>query len=87
MTYKIDDKDLFMIVSNAKDKFFNLNLPIWVSRSEVERGEIPSLAILESVLMFLNGKGLLTKMVEIDYTDTNFHDCDIPELEERKPTK
>jgi hypothetical protein len=82
--YLINDKDLNLIVSNAKDKMFYLNLPLYVSRVEVERGETPSLAILESVIMFLNGKGLLTKEVKVDYTPVNFHDCDIPALEEKK---
>lgn len=84
MTYKINERDLNLIVSYAKDKMFYLNLPLWVSQKEVERGELPSLAILEGVLMFLNGKGLLTKLVEVDYTPIGIDDHDMPKLEGKK---
>jgi hypothetical protein len=86
MTYKIDKVDLQRIVSSAKDKFFYLSPPLFVSRVEVERGELPSLAMLESVLMFLNSKGLLTQLVNVDYT-LDYEDNDMSELEERKPVK
>lgn len=84
MTYMINDTDLNRIVSNAKQNMHHLNLPLFVNRIEVERGEIPSLAIIESVLMFLNGKGLLTQLVNVDYT-TDFEDNDSMEIEEKKP--
>jgi hypothetical protein len=85
MTYLINDRDLNSIVSNAKQNMFHLNLPLTVSKVDVERGEIPSLAILESVLMFLNGKGLLTQLVSVDYTDPcTDHDMDSMELTEKK---
>lgn len=87
-SYLIDKKDLQHIVSCAKDKMFYLKMPINVSGVEVDRGEMPTIAILESVLMFLNSKKLLTNLVELDYTDPCAdHDCDIPDLEERKPVK
>jgi hypothetical protein len=86
MTYKIDKKDLQKIVSAAKDKFFYQNPPLFVSNVEVERGELPSLAILESLIMFLNSRELLTQFVEVDYTST-YDDNDSEELKERKPVK
>jgi len=82
MTYKIDSKDLFKIVSDAKDKMFYLNPPLFVSGKELEQGQIPTMAMLESVLMFLNSKGLLTKLVEMDYT-FGHDDNDSEELVER----
>lgn len=82
MTYKIDKKDLFILVSSAKDKMFQLNPPLFVSNQEVDRGELPTVAILEAVLGFLNGKKLLTELVELDYTFT-YDDNDSLELEEK----
>lgn len=82
MTYKIDKKDLFMIVSLAKDKMFQLNPPLFVSNKEVDRGELPTVAILESLIGFLNGKKLLTELVELDYTYT-YDDNDTEELEKK----
>ncbi len=86
MTYKIDDKDLFMIVSYSKDKMLHLNLPVFVNRKEVEHGSIPSLAILEGILMFLNSKKLLSQFVEVDYT-FEYDDNDSTELEEKEPVQ
>lgn len=83
MTYKIDKKDLFMIVSLSKDKMFNLNPPLFVTHKEVERGELPTIAILETVLGFLNSKKLLTKLVELDYTHT-YDDNDSEDLKENE---
>ena len=86
MTYKIDKKDLFNIVSNAKDKYFHISTPTFVSYKEVDRGEMPQMAMLESALMFLNAKGLLKELVEIDYTQ-DYDDNDSLDLQERKPVK
>lgn len=82
-SYLINDKELQMIVSNAKDQMFHLSFPLSVSGKEVDRGELPSLAMLESILMFLNSKGLLSKLVNIDYT-SDYEDNDSIELGERK---
>lgn len=80
LTYKIDEKDIKMLVSTAKDKYFYLNPPLFVNFKELERGELPSIAMLEAAIMFLNSKGLLTKLVEIDYT-MEYMDNDSVELE------
>ena len=85
-SYLINKNDLEKIVDYAKGKMFNLNLPLYVSGKEVGHGEIPSLAILEATLMFLNAKGLFAQLVEIDYTH-DYDDNDTEELEERKPVK
>ena len=82
MTYKIDIKDLNLMVSYSKDKMFYLNPPLFVSRVELERGYLPTVANLEAILMFLNSKGLLVKEVCVDYT-TDHDDNDMTELEER----
>jgi hypothetical protein len=82
MTYKIDKKDLDSIISNAKSNMSRLNLPIYVSRKEVGNHHLPSMAILESVLTFLNGKSLLAGMVKVNYTDpTAEHDNEAGEME------
>ena len=67
--YLISKKDLGFIISNAKTKMVSFNLPLHVSGFEIDKPELPSLAILESVLMFLNMKGLLVTQVSLEYTD------------------
>jgi len=80
---KIDKKDLRLILSYGKQYMNTLNLPLFVSREEVERGEIPTIAILEASIMYLNSKGLLKESVELDYTN-DFDDNDSIELPERE---
>lgn len=68
MSYFINKNDLKIIVSDAKRNMSNFNLPLYVTNTEVDKGELPSIAILESALMFLNSKKLLTEQVSLDYT-------------------
>lgn len=82
MTYKIDIKDLNTIISYSKDKMFYLNPPLFVSRVELDRGHLPTVANLEAILMFLNSKGLLTKEISLEYTN-DYDDNDMTELEPR----
>ena len=63
-----------------------LSLPVYISEEEVQHGQVPSLAILEATLMFLNAKGLLAQQIEIDYT-MDYMDNDSEELKEREPVK
>jgi hypothetical protein len=80
---KIDKKDLRLILSYGKQYMNTLNLPLFVSREEVERGEIPTIAILEASIMYLNSKGLLKESVELDYTN-DYDDNDSIDLPERE---
>ena len=68
-TYLFTSTDLFKVVSNAKQNISNFSLPIYVSNKEVEYKEIITLAVIESVLMHLNSKNLLTKSISVDYTN------------------
>ena len=80
---KIDKKDLRLILSYGKQYMNTLNLPLFVSREEVERGEIPTIAILEASIMYLNSKGLLKESVELDYIN-DYDDNDSIDLPERE---
>jgi hypothetical protein len=70
-TYLFTDDDLLKVVSNAKDNMSKLSLPLYISNKEVNQGSVVSVAIIESVLMLLNSKNLLTKQVKIDYNDVS----------------
>jgi hypothetical protein len=83
MTYRIDDKDLNFIISRSKDNYSSLSLPLFVNRVEIGNNHLPSIAILESTLSFLNSKGLLTKLVTVDYTK-EYLDNDTADLEDKK---
>lgn len=81
--YKIDEKDLNYIISRSKDNFSSLSLPLSVNRVEMGNNHLPSIAMLESTLSFLSGKGLLTTMVSINYT-REYGDNDTADLEDKK---
>lgn len=70
-TYLFTDDDLLKVVSNAKDNMSKFSLPLYISNKEIGQRSVVSLAIVESVLMLLNSKKLLTKQVKIDYSDAS----------------
>jgi len=70
-TYLFTDEDLFEVLDNAKQNMTNFSLPLYISNKEVSQGSMVSLAIVESVLMLLNSKNLLTKEVKVDYSDAS----------------
>lgn len=79
MTSLITKSDLGLIISNAKSQFTKFNLPLHISDKEVEQTELVALALLESTLVYLNRKGLLTNLVSMDYTDPGAaHDPETP---------
>jgi hypothetical protein len=57
--------DFHDIISNAKSNYNNIKLEI--SGRQLYPSEVPQVAIIEAVAMHLNGKGLLRKIVKIDY--------------------
>ncbi len=83
MTHLISKKDLNYIISCSKDKMQQLNLPLFVSNSEIDHSHLPTMANLEATLMYLNSKNLLTTTVGIDYT-SEYGDNDMPDLVERE---
>ena len=66
--YLINKAELFRIISDAKQHMATKALPISVSGKVVDQSELPTIAIIESVLTFLNSKKLLTNQVDLDYT-------------------
>lgn len=76
-------KDFLKIVSQAKLNMFNLNLPLHISKKQLEPRDIASVATLDAILMHLNGRNLLTNPVSIDYTTLVSYECDISDLEEK----
>ena len=84
--YLLTKSDLNKIVSDAKENMFRFNLPIYITRKEVEQRDISSLAVIESILMHLNSKNLLKRFIEIDYTDPSA-DHDQDELPDETPPR
>lgn len=85
-SHLINYSDLFNIISNAKTNMSRMSLPLHVSLKEIGQRELPTVAITEAVLMYLNSKGLLVKNVKIDY-NVIYDDNDMPDLEPSEPSE
>lgn len=68
LEHLINKRDLFDILSGAKSAYSNFSLPISVSGRQVEPGEAPNVAVVESFISYLNRMNLLKKTVKFDYT-------------------
>lgn len=64
-------KDLFHIVSVAKNEYFNLRADLYVSNKRVEENDFKHIALANSLIMWLNGHRLLKQLVKFDLTDTS----------------
>jgi hypothetical protein len=62
-------KDLQSIIVHSKKLFANQNLPLSVSNIKAEYVDLTHIAMLESFIMHLNGRGMLNELIKVDYTD------------------
>lgn len=69
LKHEIQHWDVGTIASFAKLQFSNQTLPMFISRKQVPSDHLVTVALLEAVLSYLNGKGLLSKEISINYTD------------------
>jgi len=74
----ITNKDLFFIISNAKSFYSNIPSNVYISNKKIEENDFKHIALVNSIVMWLNGKNLVKKLVKFDYTD---HSCQYEELE------
>jgi len=56
------------IVSDAKSRYVNLITPMQISGRNIAGSDLAHVALIEAVIMSLNGAGLLKKLVILDYT-------------------
>lgn len=68
--------DLNYLVSVAKSNFVQQSGSLNISSKAVEKGELPSLAMIEAVISYLNKNALLKKLVKVDYTNTVYDSND-----------
>ena len=66
---KITYNDLQNIISDAKATYTAQKTPMWVSFREVTDNDPVHVALIESFIMHLNRRGLLTTLVEVDYQE------------------
>lgn len=61
--------DLINIISVAKDNCSNQTLPMIISKRELLDRDPAHVAMIEAVISYLNNKGLLTNMVNMDHPE------------------
>ncbi len=65
----ITAKDLFLIISLAKDQYKLLPNGLHISGKLVEENDFKHIALANAVIMWLNRNGALKKLAKFDYTD------------------
>jgi|ERR1035437_4826517 hypothetical protein len=68
----ITSDDLFLIVSSAKQKFIGLPSDLYISNKKIEESDFKHIALANAVIMWLNNKDLLKRLVGFDYTDKSY---------------
>lgn len=68
MDHMLNSNDIYDIVSNAKMIYTKFSLPLRISRKQVDPCDAPHVAMIESIVGYLNKTSLLKKLVKIDYT-------------------
>lgn len=66
--YLMDHSDLFSIISSAKKKFSEENVPIKIGSSKrtVSQQDLPNFFVIEATVGHLNRKGCLKKLAKFD---------------------
>lgn len=69
MAHKITYRDIVDIISTAKTKCATQTLPMIVTNQLVTGYDPAQVAMIETVIMYLNGKGLLKEVPNVDYKE------------------
>jgi hypothetical protein len=67
--FLINKSDIDKIKDMANKKLRGLSLPMNISNKIVQNEDLVTIAMLESILMYLNREKKLTNVIKIDYTD------------------
>jgi len=69
LEHVVNSSDFFEIVSNAKNNFTKLKLPVRITNRQADSGELIHIALIESFLSYLNKMKLVKKLIKFDYTE------------------
>lgn len=67
--HKITFDAIQLIISDAKSQWVRQALPLRISSREIINNDPAHVALIESVIGYLNGKGLLNTFVKIDHDE------------------
>lgn len=66
LDHVVNNRDLFDIISTAKSEYSKLNLPLHISKKRVEATDLAHVAMITSIVGYLNRMSLLKKTVKFD---------------------
>lgn len=69
LEHVVNSVDFSNIVSNSKVEYVKLRLPMKISRRQVDNSDLPHVAMIESVISYLNQNHLLKKLVKFEITE------------------
>jgi hypothetical protein len=69
LEHELNYFDFHEILCGAKIAYSNLRLPMRISRKPIDGSEVPNVAMIESVMSYLNKHSLLKRLVRIEYTE------------------
>ncbi len=67
----ISAKDLFYLISSAKNEYGHLRADLYISNKRVEENDFKHIALANALIMWLNEKKVLKNLVKFDFTDTS----------------
>ena len=65
----ITSKDFFDLMSLTKLEYHRLTADLHLSNKKVEENDFKHISLASALIMWLNGKNLLKRLVKFDYTD------------------
>ena len=69
MPHKIDNMDFLSIVSEAKNHYCRMSVPIHLSKKRLDQEDLGSIAMMEAIIGYFNRNEILIKPVTFDYTE------------------
>ena len=67
--HPITDKDLFHIISMAKDQYLALPADLHISNKKVREDDFKHISLASAVVVWLNSKNLLKRLAGFEFTD------------------
>jgi hypothetical protein len=71
-------KDLFYVISSAKEQYHKLHPDLHISNKKIEENDLKHISLANALIMWLNGKNLLKRLARFDFTDES---CQYEEME------
>jgi hypothetical protein len=65
----ITAKELYLLISQAKREYLSLPSDMHVSGKRVDKQDLVHVAVANALILWLNGKNLLKRLVKFDITD------------------